>query len=81
MVKDAMHKLRKLLDDLGMVKGLRREEKDPEEFINLVLDNVFKVPPSLQLRYVLINISLTRNWKRLTFKSHIVDRERNITRW
>ena len=47
-----MHKFRKLLDDLGMVKGLRRDEKDPEEFINLILDSVFKVPPSFLLRYV-----------------------------
>ena len=52
VVKEAMHKLRKLLDDLGMVKGLRRDEKDPEEFINLILDSVFKVPPSFLLRYV-----------------------------
>ncbi|XP_067942322.1 ubiquitin carboxyl-terminal hydrolase CYLD-like [Watersipora subatra] len=47
--KDAIHRLRKLLDQLGIVKGLLADQKDPEEFINLLLIDVFRSSPPLQL--------------------------------
>lgn len=52
LVKAAsMQRLRKLLDDLGLVRGMTIDEQDPEEFINLLLVKVFHSPPPLRFRY------------------------------
>ena len=49
---DGMHELRKCLDSMGLVKGLTSDEKDPEEFLNLLLDKTFATPPPIELRFV-----------------------------
>jgi len=54
-----MHGLRKLLDDIGSVQGLRGEEKDPEEFLNLLLVDVLNAEPPILLRFDLANHSFT----------------------
>lgn len=41
--------LRKLLDKLSSVSGLMNEEKDPEEFLNSLLAQIFKADPFLKL--------------------------------
>lgn len=47
---DRVMKLRKLLEKLSpVVQGLTSEEKDPEEFINLLLGDIFKTEPFLKL--------------------------------
>ena len=37
---DKIMKLRELLDELGSVTGLTNEEKDPEEFLQTLLNHV-----------------------------------------
>lgn len=49
--KQGMHSLRKLLDESGSVKGMKSDEKDPEEFLNLLLVNTFDTPAPIHLRY------------------------------
>lgn len=43
-----MH-LRTLLEKLSSVRGLTSEEKDPEEFLNLLLNQILKAEPYLKL--------------------------------
>jgi hypothetical protein len=43
-------KLRAKLEKLGDIDGLTHEEKDPEEFLNTLLQQVFKEDPYLTLR-------------------------------
>ncbi|XP_006811818.1 ubiquitin carboxyl-terminal hydrolase CYLD-like [Saccoglossus kowalevskii] len=47
---DRVNDLRKLLDRLGSVSGLTSEEKDPEEFLNTLLQQVCKAEPFLKLK-------------------------------
>ncbi|XP_067928941.1 ubiquitin carboxyl-terminal hydrolase CYLD-like [Watersipora subatra] len=47
--KKGMHELRKLLAEWGLVKGLTEDEKDPEEFLNLLLVNTFVTPSPIVL--------------------------------
>ncbi|XP_039256844.2 ubiquitin carboxyl-terminal hydrolase CYLD-like [Styela clava] len=47
---DRIMQLRELLDKLGSVSGLVNEEKDPEEFLNTLLLQVFKAEPLHELR-------------------------------
>nr|XP_009860718.1 ubiquitin carboxyl-terminal hydrolase CYLD [Ciona intestinalis] len=47
---DMIMKLRELLDELGSVSGLTNEEKDPEEFLQTLLNHVFKAEPLFELR-------------------------------
>lgn len=46
---DRVLKLRKMLEDVCSVKGLTSEEKDPEEFLNILLAETMKADPFLQL--------------------------------
>ena len=45
-----MHALRNKLDLMDLVKGLKTEEKDPEELINLLLVHVFRTKALISLR-------------------------------
>ncbi|XP_076818225.1 ubiquitin carboxyl-terminal hydrolase CYLD-like [Clavelina lepadiformis] len=47
---DRIMLLRELLDELGSVTGLTNEEKDPEEFLQTLLNHVFKAEPLFELR-------------------------------
>ena len=49
---DKVLKLRKLLDKLSDVEGLMTEEKDPEEFLSCLLQQVLKTDPYLHFRCV-----------------------------
>ncbi|XP_077993432.1 ubiquitin carboxyl-terminal hydrolase CYLD-like isoform X2 [Glandiceps talaboti] len=49
---DRVLKFRELLDKLGSVSGLTSEEKDPEEFLNTLFQQVFKTEPFLKMRDV-----------------------------
>ncbi|PAA55907.1 hypothetical protein BOX15_Mlig027790g3, partial [Macrostomum lignano] len=42
-------KLRKCLNDLDIIPGMMGEEKDPEEFINLLLDHALRHEPFIKL--------------------------------
>ncbi|KAL3859912.1 hypothetical protein ACJMK2_010095 [Sinanodonta woodiana] len=46
---DKVMKLRQLLDKLGNIKGMMNEEKDPEEFLSLLLSNITKAEPFLHI--------------------------------
>ena len=46
---DRVMHLRTLLEKLSSVRGLTSEEKDPEEFLNLVLNEILKADPFLKL--------------------------------
>ncbi|XP_076323351.1 ubiquitin carboxyl-terminal hydrolase CYLD-like [Tachypleus tridentatus] len=46
---DRVMHLRKLLEELGSVRGLTSEEKDPEEFLNSLLQQILKAEPFLKL--------------------------------
>lgn len=46
---DRVMHLRTLLEKLTSVRGLTSEEKDPEEFLNLVLNQILKAEPYLKL--------------------------------
>ncbi|XP_052817138.1 ubiquitin carboxyl-terminal hydrolase CYLD-like [Mya arenaria] len=46
---DKMMKLRKLLDKVGKIPGMMSEEKDPEEFLNLLLNEITKADPFLKI--------------------------------
>lgn len=46
---DRVMKLRTLLECLGSVTGLTSEEKDPEEFLNSLLQQILKADPLLKL--------------------------------
>lgn len=46
---DRVMHLRTLLEKLTSVRGLTSEEKDPEEFLNLVLNEILKADPYLKL--------------------------------
>jgi len=46
--EEVMH-LRTLLEKLSKVRGLTSEEKDPEEFLNLLLNEILKAEPYLKL--------------------------------
>ncbi|XP_048762223.2 ubiquitin carboxyl-terminal hydrolase CYLD-like [Ostrea edulis] len=47
---DKVMKLRHLLDKLGNIPGMMSEEKDPEEFLNLLLNQITKADPFLHIR-------------------------------
>lgn len=51
---DRVMKLRQLLDKLSSVSGLTSEEKDPEEFLNCILSQIFKAEPFLKVLYLFI---------------------------
>ncbi|XP_054164962.1 ubiquitin carboxyl-terminal hydrolase CYLD-like [Oppia nitens] len=46
---DRVMHLRTLLEKISSVRGLTTEEKDPEEFINLLLNQILKAEPFLKL--------------------------------
>ncbi|CAH1778728.1 unnamed protein product [Owenia fusiformis] len=46
---DKVLKLRTLLDQLGTVQGMMGEEKDPEEFLNSLLQQIMKADPFITL--------------------------------
>lgn len=46
---DRVMHLRTLLERLSSVRGLTSEEKDPEEFLNLLLNEILKAQPFLEL--------------------------------
>ncbi|XP_076333732.1 ubiquitin carboxyl-terminal hydrolase CYLD-like isoform X2 [Tachypleus tridentatus] len=46
---DRVMQLRTLLDELGSIRGLTSEEKDPEEFLNSLLNQILKAEPFLKL--------------------------------
>lgn len=46
---DRVMHLRTLLEKLSSVEGLTSEEKDPEEFLNLLLNQILKAEPYLKL--------------------------------
>lgn len=46
---DRVMHLRQLLERISSVRGLTSEEKDPEEFINLLLNEILKTDPFLKL--------------------------------
>uniref|UniRef100_UPI00358EC3A4 ubiquitin carboxyl-terminal hydrolase CYLD isoform X3 n=1 Tax=Myxine glutinosa TaxID=7769 RepID=UPI00358EC3A4 len=48
--------LRKELDSMGCVTGLTNEEKDPEEFLNILFQHVLKVDPFLKISSEKTNI-------------------------
>ena len=48
---DKVMKLRHLLDKLGNISGMMNEEKDPEEFLNLLLNEIMRAEPFLYIRY------------------------------
>lgn len=47
---DKVMKLRHLLDKLGNIPGMMSEEKDPEEFLSLLLGQITKADPFLQIK-------------------------------
>ncbi|KAK3086225.1 hypothetical protein FSP39_015433 [Pinctada imbricata] len=47
---DKVMKLRHLLDKLGNIPGMMNEEKDPEEFLNLLLGQITCTDPLLHIR-------------------------------
>ena len=47
---DKVMKLRHLLDKLGNISGMMNEEKDPEEFLNLLLNEIMRADPFLYIR-------------------------------
>lgn len=46
---DRVMHLRQLLEKISSVRGLTSEEKDPEEFLNLLLNQILKTDPFLKL--------------------------------
>lgn len=46
---DRVMHLRQLLERISSVRGLTSEEKDPEEFLNLLLNEILKTDPFLKL--------------------------------
>lgn len=46
---DRVMHLRQLLERISSVRGLTSEEKDPEEFLNMLLNDVLKTDPYLKL--------------------------------
>ncbi|KAL4235448.1 hypothetical protein ACF0H5_007084 [Mactra antiquata] len=46
---DKIMTLRKLLHEVGKIPGMMSEEKDPEEFLNLLLSEVTKADPFLKI--------------------------------
>ncbi|XP_038066495.1 uncharacterized protein LOC119736553 [Patiria miniata] len=48
---DRILQLREHLDQLGTTKSLMSEKKDPEEFLNTLLSEVFKSQPLLKIRH------------------------------
>ena len=50
MRADKVMKLRHLLDKLGNISGMMNEEKDPEEFLNLLLNEIMRADPFLYIR-------------------------------
>lgn len=46
---DQVMQLRTLLEELSSISGLTSEEKDPEEFLNLLLNQILKADPYLKL--------------------------------
>ena len=52
MRADKVLRLRSLLDRLSSVQGLMSEEKDPEEFINSMLQQTLQAEPFIKLRYL-----------------------------
>lgn len=49
---DRVMRLRQLLDKLSSVSGLTSEEKDPEEFLNCILSQIFRAEPFLKVNYL-----------------------------
>ena len=47
---DKVMRLRHLLDKLGNISGMMNEEKDPEEFLNLLLNEIMRAEPFLHIR-------------------------------
>ena len=47
---DRVLELRQLLDRLGTVTGLVEEEKDPEEFLTTLLEQVLKTEPFIKVK-------------------------------
>lgn len=47
---DRVLKLRQILEEIASVTGLTNEEKDPEEFLNILLAQVMKAEPFLKVR-------------------------------
>lgn len=50
---DRVMNLRHLLDKLSSVKGLMNEEKDPEEFFNVLLAQIMRAEPFLKVNFFL----------------------------
>ena len=46
---DRVLKLRQLIDKLRSVKGLRIEEKDPDDFLNSLLAKILRSDPFLKV--------------------------------
>lgn len=46
---DRVMKLRELLQEICSVKGLTSEEKDPEEFLNILFANTLKADPFIRV--------------------------------
>lgn len=46
---DRVLKLREMLEETCSIKGLTSEEKDPEEFINILLAETLKAEPFLKV--------------------------------
>lgn len=46
---DRVLNLRQLLEEICSVKGLTNEEKDPEEFLNILLSQTLKADPLLKV--------------------------------
>jgi ubiquitin thioesterase CYLD len=55
---DRVMNLRHLLDKLSSVKGLMNEEKDPEEFLNVLLSQIMKAEPFLKVRFKISEIRI-----------------------
>lgn len=57
---DRVMNLRHLLDKLSSVKGLMNEEKDPEEFLNVLLAQIMRAEPFLKVFITVKNIQMIR---------------------
>ena len=55
---DKIGKLRELLELATGEKGLRSDEKDPEEFLVMLLEKILHIPHLIRFRFATISISL-----------------------
>lgn len=70
---DKVMKLRHLLDKLGNISGMMNEEKDPEEFLNLLLNEIMKAEP-----FLYISSGTSQDIQKTFFYQLIMDKDEQL---